>query len=195
MPLEIKALKRIYAYILEVKMMPATHIPRIAWDAGCAPQKTRSSKFLTSSFVQDIRKWFTKWNVETYIDMPIDAGKQGECLLNFDIALLDQKSGKRLHHSKYESYCKHVNPRYWEAYETSQPEAQAHIRIPMPHMARRAITLMRTRSHMLKIETGGWLKTDAQKRTCMFCNMQASEDEKHVALRCPAYKYIRANFQ
>lgn len=74
----------------------------------------------------------------------------------------------------------------------SQPEAQPHI---MPHMARRAISLMLTRSHMLKVETGGWLKIDAHKRTCISCNMQAIEDEEHITLRCPAYEHIRADFQ
>ena len=65
----------------------------------------------------------------------------------------------------------------------------------MPYMARKAITLMRTRSHMLKIETGGWLKIDATKRICTSCNMQAIEDEAHVTLTCPAYEHIRADFQ
>ena len=65
----------------------------------------------------------------------------------------------------------------------------------MPYMARRAITLMRTRSHRLKIETGGWLKIDATKRLCKSCNMQVIEDEAHVALTCPAYEHIRADFQ
>ena len=65
----------------------------------------------------------------------------------------------------------------------------------MPHMARRAITLMRIRSHMLKIETGVRLKTDANKRICNSCSMQEIEDEAHVTLRCPAYEHIQANFQ
>mgnify|MGYP006999767929 CR=1 FL=1 len=72
---------------------------------------------------------------------------------------------------------------------------QVHIRTPMSHRARRAITLMRTRSHMLKIETGGWLKMDASRRICTQCDMNAQEHETHVALECPAYAYIRADFQ
>ncbi len=178
--------------------MPTTRIPSIAWEAGCAPQKTKKSKFITSSLIQDIRKWFAKWNVEAYVDMPIDKGKEGEHMLNFDIAILDAlhiKWQTTIHRSKFDYYCKYVNTKYWEHYKTSQPEAQVHIRTPMPHMARRAISLMRTRSHMLKVETGGWLKIDAQKRTCKFCDMQAIEDEAHVTLRCPAYEHIRVNFQ
>lgn len=197
-PMEMKALKRMYTYIMKIKAMPTTRIPRIAWETGCAPQKTNKSKFLSSSLVQDIRKWFAKWNVEAYVDMPIEEGKEGECMLNFDIAILDSLHTKwrtTTHRSKFEYYCKHVNPKYWEIYRTNLMEAQTHIRTPMPHMARRAISLMRTRSHMLKIETEGWLKIDASKRICTSCTMQAPEDEAHVTLECPEYAHIRANFQ
>ena len=132
------------------------------------------------------------------MDMPFEQGKEGECMLNFDIAILDSLHTKwrtTPHRSKFEYYCKHVNTKYWEIYRTSLMEAQAHIRTPMPHMARKAISLMRTRSHMLKIETDGWLKIDASKRICTACTMQAPEDEAHVTLECPAYTHIRDNFQ
>ena len=198
MPLEMQALKRMFKYIMKIKLMPNTRIPRRAWESGCALQKTKKSKFISSSLIQDIRKWFAKWNVEAYVDMQIHEGKEGEHMLNFDIAILDALHTKwkmTIHRSKFEYYCKHVNTQYWEHYKTSQPEAQIHIRTPMPHMARRAISLMRTRSHILKVETGGWLKIDAQKRICNFCDMQAIEDEAHVTLRCPTYEHIRCNFQ
>lgn len=197
-PLEMKALKRMFTYIMKLKTMPTNRIPRIAWETGCAPQKTKKSKFISSSLIQDTKKWFAKWNVETYVDMPIEEGKEGEYMLNFDMALLDclhTKWRTTQHRSKFEYYCKHVNPQYWEGYRANPMEAQAHIRTPMPHMARRAISLMRTRSHMLKIETEGWLKIDASKRTCTSCTMQAPEDEAHVTLECPEYAHIRANFQ
>ena len=60
MPLEISALKQMYAYIVKVKTMPSTRIPHIAWEVGSAPQKTKKSKFLVSSLIQDIRKWFNR---------------------------------------------------------------------------------------------------------------------------------------
>ena len=120
----------------------------------------------------------TRWGVEAYVNSPVEKGKEGECMLNFDIKIISHLHNKwqtHTHRSKFEYYCKHVNPRYWENYKTSHPAAQAHICTPMPYMARKAITLMRTRSHMLKIETGGWLKIDATKRICTSCNMQAIE--------------------
>ena len=130
-------------------MMPSTRIPHIAWEVGSAPQKTKKSKFLVSSLIQDIHKWFTRWGVEAYVDLPIEKGKEEECMLNFDIKILNylhHKWQKNVHRCKFEYDCKHVNPRYWENYQTSHPEVQAHICTPMPYMARKAITLMRTQS-------------------------------------------------
>ena len=195
-PLEMKALQRMYKYIVKVKMMPTTRIPHMAWDVGCAPQKTNKSKFLSSSLVQDIKKWFARWNVEAYVDMPIEAGKEGDSLLNFELTALNSLHNKwktAPHKSKFEYYCKHIHTKYWETYKMS--ETQIHIRTAMCHRARRAITMMRTRSHMLKMETGGWLKIDASKRECTQCSLQRPEDETHVTLECPAYAHIRADFQ
>ncbi|MCO5577182.1 hypothetical protein L7F22_031006 [Adiantum nelumboides] len=100
-----------------------------------------------------------------------------------------------LHKSKFEYYCKYINKEYWKQYMTCVPQAQAHIRTPMPRNARRAITLMRTRSHMLKIEIGGWQQIDAKKRTCNVCDMKRPETEEHVTLECPAYTHIRDGFK
>ena len=75
-PLETQALKRMYTYIMKV-------------EAGCTPQETKKSKLLTSSLIQDIRIWFAKWNVEAYMDKPIVQGKEGECMLKFNIAILE----------------------------------------------------------------------------------------------------------
>ena len=112
MPLEMKALKRVYTYIVKVKLMPTSRIPRVAWEVGSAPQKTRKSKFITSSFIQDTRKWFNRWNVGAYVDMPFERGEESEHLLNFDIAILDSLHTKwqtTIHRSKFEYYCKYVN--------------------------------------------------------------------------------------
>ena len=70
-PLEMLALQRVHKYIVKIKLMPKNFIPHIAWGIGCKPQKNYKSKFFTSSFVQDIQRWFAKWNVEAFVDMPI----------------------------------------------------------------------------------------------------------------------------
>ncbi|MCO5596511.1 hypothetical protein L7F22_050574 [Adiantum nelumboides] len=161
-------------------------------------QKTKKSKFLISSLIQDTKKWFGNWNVQEYVDMQIEQGKEHEYMLNFDIAILQslhEKWQNAMHRSKWEYYCKHINPKYWDNYKVSKPEAQPHVSTPMSYKARHAITMMRMRSHMLKIETGSWLKMDRNQRKCIACSMQAIEDEAHVALECSAYAHIRADFQ
>ncbi|MCO5555049.1 hypothetical protein L7F22_008589 [Adiantum nelumboides] len=130
--------------------------------------------------------------------MQIEQGKEHEYMLNFDIAILQslhEKWQNAMHRSKWEYYCKHINPKYWDNYKVSKPEAQPHVSTPMPYKARHAITMMRMRSHMLKIETGSWLKMDRNQRKCTACSMQAIEDEAHVTLECSAYTHIRADFQ
>ena len=92
--------------------------------------------------------------------MHIEEGTKKEHALNFDIKLLEALHNKwwhAVHRSKFEYYCKHINTRYWEEYKIGKPEAQAHIKTPMSHRACLGLTLMCTRSHILKIETGGWL--------------------------------------
>lgn len=198
MPIEMKALRQVYTYIMKIKLMPPTRLPHIAWNVGGKPQKTKKSKFLVSSLIQDIKKWFGRWNVQEYVDMQIEQGKTHEYMLKFDIALLQslhEKWQNTMHRSKWEYYCKYINPKYWDNYKAPKPEAQPHISTPMPYKARHAITMMRMRSHMLKIETGSWLKMDRNQRKCNTCSMQAIEDEAHVTLECPAYAHIRVDFQ
>ena len=88
--------------------------------------------------------------------MPIKEGTKHKHMLNFDTILLESLHTKwknAIHQSKFEYCCKHINTKYWENYKALKPNAQAHIMTPMSHWACQAITLMRTSSHMLKIET------------------------------------------
>ena len=111
----MQALKRVCTYIMKIKLMETTRLPRIAWEAGCKIQKTNKSKLITWTLVQDIRKWFAKWNVEAYLDKPVVQGKEGKYMLNFDIAILESVHTKWQtipHRSKFDYYCKHVNTTY-----------------------------------------------------------------------------------
>jgi hypothetical protein len=51
---------------------------------------------------------------------------------------------------------------------------------------RRAITKLRISSHRLKIETGRYLKLEANKRLCNKCDLNKIEDEIHFLLECPS---------
>ena len=165
--------------------MPKNCIPHIAWGIGCKPQKNYKSKFLTSSFVQDIQRWFAKWNVEAFVDLPIEEGTKHEHMLNFKIMLLES-----LHNAIHRVLLQAYKHKILENYKALKPKAQAHIMTPMSHRALQAITLMRIWSHMLKIETRGWLNIDVNKRTCNQCDMNAPKHEAHVALERPAYAHI-----
>ena len=119
--------------------------------------------------------------------MQLETGKEHEYELNFELQLLEALHNKwrsAVHRSKFEYYCMHIDTHCWERYK-SDKVAQTLIATPMSHKARRAITMMRTRSHMLKIETGGWLKIDVGMRKCSHCSMGAIEHETHVTLDCP----------
>ncbi|MCO5574127.1 hypothetical protein L7F22_027906 [Adiantum nelumboides] len=193
----ISALQRVFKYLLKIQSMPTHRLPYIAWKEGCLPQKTYKSKIISSSWVQDIKRWFAKWKVDKYVTVQIPKGGEADVMLNFDIDILDalnEKWKSAMHKSKFVYYGKYINPLYWEKYMVSLPLAQTHIRTPMLWRARRAITQMRTRSHMLRIETGGWQHIDEKKRICHNCDMGKTENEEHVALECHAYAHIRGDF-
>ena len=56
---------------------------------------------------------------------------------------------------------------------------------------------MRTHSHELHSEIGQWTtpKTLWAKRICHLCESMSVEDENDFHLECPAYTYIRSQFQ
>ncbi|MCO5612798.1 hypothetical protein L7F22_067069 [Adiantum nelumboides] len=102
-PLEMLALQRMHRYLLKVKLMPHNRLPHIAWEVGCKPQKNHKSKFLTSSLVEDIKKWFSKWNIGAHVDMHVEAGTEHEHELDFELQLLEAIHSKwknAMHRSK-----------------------------------------------------------------------------------------------
>ena len=113
-PLEMLALQRVHSHLMKAKLMSISSIPRLAWNVGYKPQKNHKSKFLTSSLVQDIWKWFAKWSVDTYVDMHIERESKKERALNFDNKFLEALHNKwrhTVHSSKFEYYCKQINTR------------------------------------------------------------------------------------
>ena len=43
-------------------------LPRQAWEVCKQPKKTCKSKFLASGWMLDIKMWFAKWNMVSYLD-------------------------------------------------------------------------------------------------------------------------------
>ena len=62
LPIEIMAMERVVAYMFKVKKSPSHRLPRIAWEASKKIQKTHKSKKLCSSWMQDMEKWFGRWD-------------------------------------------------------------------------------------------------------------------------------------
>ena len=61
--------QRVYRYITKVKNMPNHQLSHMAWNVGCKLQKNHKSKFLSSSWVVDIRKWFRRWGMDDLLEL------------------------------------------------------------------------------------------------------------------------------
>ena len=48
--------------LLKIQKSPSHRLPRIAWEASKKFQKMHKSKFLCSSLMQDMEKWFGRWD-------------------------------------------------------------------------------------------------------------------------------------
>ena len=64
LPIEYYGLIRTLRYIQKIKMMHSDRIPRHAWDMCQKPKKNHKSKFLTSGWMHNIKRWFAKWNMK-----------------------------------------------------------------------------------------------------------------------------------
>ena len=59
---------------------------------------------------------------------------------------------------------------------------------------RRALTLLRTRSHKLGIEIASWSQNVTNLKTCKVCNEGMVEDECHLLFTCSTYSAIRSRY-
>ena len=61
----------------------------------------------------------------------------------------------------------------------------------MPLRQRKYLTMIRSGTSTLRIETGRWAREPVEQRTCRICATDRVEDEHHVVLDCPAYNADR----
>ena len=75
LPIEIMAMERVVAYMLKVQHKPSSdRLPKIAWAASKKIQKTHKSKILCSDWMEDINKWFKRWDaIHLLNDASIDS--------------------------------------------------------------------------------------------------------------------------
>lgn len=192
-PIEVYAMVRVLRYVIRVRQMDDSRLPKKAWAASTCLQKTRKSKVLSTGWVLNIQKWFKRWEVDRYLNMtPEDI-----CMDTFQIDLLRAYQAK--HQSKGADgklayYNMHIYPSCWESYMQVEAHTQPYIANPLSVAFRRNIARLRTRSHTLAIETGAWNGQMREMRLCKLCDLQSVESEEHMIMLCPAYAHIRADF-
>ena len=59
----------------------------------------------------------------------------------------------------------------------------------LPRAYRRSLVLFRCGVSPLKVETARYSSTPLNDRTCLYCK-DGIEDECHVLMHCPLYRYI-----
>ena len=98
--------------------------------------------------------------------------------------------------TKLEYYIANVNPECWSQYKArmSIDCIQTYLITNMSSNARRALTLLRTRSHKLGIEVASWYQNVTNLRACKICNEGMVEDECHLLFTCLAYSAIRSRY-
>ena len=69
---------------------------------------------------------------------------------------------------------------------------QPYLIINMSTNARRALTLLRTRSQKLGIEVASWYQNATNLKAYILCNEGTVEDECHLLFTCSAYSAIRS---
>ena len=68
--IKFHALIQVMHYIVEVQHVHKDKLPRKAWEARMKLQNNHKSKIVCTPWGTDTRKWFNKWNVESYLTMP-----------------------------------------------------------------------------------------------------------------------------
>ena len=62
------AIERVVEYVLKVRNFLSHRLPKVEWEASMKIQKTYKSKILSSGWMQDIKKWFGRWDAEHLLD-------------------------------------------------------------------------------------------------------------------------------
>ena len=99
LPIEMTAMERVVAYMFKVQKRLSHRLPRIAWDASKKIQKTHKSKKLCSGWMQDMEKWFGRWDATHLIhDASLDSSVNEAFLQRQCIMTWEQCGGSRFTH-------------------------------------------------------------------------------------------------
>ena len=108
-------MERVVLYMLKVQKCPSHRLPRIVWEASKKIQKTHKNKILGSGWMQDMEKWFDRWDATHLLhDASLDSSKkaflQRECIMTWNTC-----GGSCFTH-----YTTHVAPNYKTIFFTEQ---------------------------------------------------------------------------
>ena len=121
-------------------------------------------KILCFNWIQDIKKWFGKWDVthllhDTSLNSSInEAFLQCQCIMTWD------KCGG----SRFTHYTTHVASNYKTIFFAGKPYTSNMLE-PIPVLAIRTIASMQLSSHALRCEMGRWGTSDESGRLCTLC--------------------------
>ena len=95
--------------------------------------------------------------------------------------------------TKLEYYIVNVNPECWSQYKArmSIDRIQPYLITNMSSNARRALTLLCTRSHKLGIEVASWYQNVTNLKTCKVCNEGMVENECHLLFTCSTLLLVK----
>ena len=80
----------------------------------------------------------------------------------------------------------------WEG--GGKPPLPQYLSSGVPADVWRDLSRFRTSSHRRRVETGRWEGLERRMRVCDLCGAGAIQDEKHVALECPAIESVRTKY-
>ena len=191
LPIEVMGMERVVEYMLKMQQNPSHRLPRIAWEASQKLQKTHKSKILSTGWMQDIKKWFERWDASHLLHNASKDKTVNEAFLQRQCIMAWEGCGG----SRFMHYATHVAPNYKSIFFSQRGErTHSYMLEPIPLSAIRTIASIRLSSHSLRCETGRWGTGEESHRLCTLCPNRVQESEAHTLLECPAFDHIRTRF-
>ncbi|MCO5590826.1 hypothetical protein L7F22_044801 [Adiantum nelumboides] len=144
-------MERVVEYMIKMRQNPSHQLPTIAWEASKKVQKTHKSKILSSGWMQDIKKWFGRWDALHLLhDASIDSQVNEAFLQRQCITAWEKSGGSRFIH-----YTTHIAPNYKTMFFAERRNhTHTYMLDPIPLSAIRTIAAIRLTSHFLRCKIG-----------------------------------------
>ena len=174
--------------MFKIQKSPSHQLSRNVWESSKKIQKTHKSKILCSVWMQDIEKWFGRWDARHLLhDASLDSSVNEAFLQRQCIMTWDKCGGSRFTH-----YTTNVASNYKTIFFAERGSRTHRYMLELiPLASIRTIAFMRLSSHAFQCETGGcWGTSDESGRLCTLCPKQVRESEYHTLIQCSAFDHI-----